>query len=49
MDLHGDGLTRTAFCEHIFYELLDDIVTDKRPSAGATAALAGILRALAGR
>jgi len=43
VDVHGDGLTRTAYCEHIFYELLDDIVTDKRPSAGATAALAGML------
>lgn len=31
VDTHGDGLTRTAYCEHIFYELLDDIVTDKRP------------------
>lgn len=43
VDSHGDGLTRTAYCEHIFYELLDDIVIDKRPSAGATAALAGML------
>lgn len=43
VDTHSDGLTRTAYCEHIFYELLDDIVTDKRPSAGATAALAGML------
>ncbi len=43
VDQHGDGLTRTAYCEHIFYELLDDIVTDKRPSADATAALAGML------
>ncbi len=43
VDLHGDGLTRTAFCEHILYELLDDIVIDKRPSADATAALAGML------
>ena len=43
VDVHGDGLTRTAYCEHIFYELLDDIVTDKRPSADATAALAGML------
>jgi phage minor structural protein len=43
VDTHGDGLTRTAYCEHIFYELLDDIVTDKRPSADATAALAGML------
>jgi phage minor structural protein len=43
VDVHGDGLTRTAYCEHIFYELLDDIVTDKRPSAGATAALSGML------
>ncbi|MGS0745549.1 phage tail spike protein [Syntrophomonas erecta subsp. sporosyntropha] len=43
VDLHSDGLTRTAFCEHIFYELLDDIVTDKRPSADATSALAGML------
>lgn len=43
VDVHGDGLTRTAYCEHIFYELLDDVVTDKRPSADATAALAGML------
>lgn len=43
IDRHGDGLTRTAYCEHILYELLDDIVTDKRPSADATAALAGML------
>ena len=43
VDVHGDGLTRTAYCEHIFYELLDDIVTDRRPSADATAALAGML------
>jgi phage minor structural protein len=43
VDVHGDGLTRTAYCEHIFYELLDDIVIDKRPSADATAALAGML------
>lgn len=43
VDVHGDGLTRTAYCEHIFYELLDDIVTDKRPSADATAALTGML------
>lgn len=42
-DIHGDGLTRTAFCEHIFYELLDDIVTDKRPSGSAVAALSGML------
>ena len=43
VDSHSDGLTRIAYCEHILYELLDDIVTDKRPSAGATAALAGML------
>ena len=43
VDVHGDGLTRTAYCEHIFYELLDDVVTDKRPSADATSALAGML------
>ena len=43
VDLHGDGLTRTVYCEHICYELLDDIVTDKRPQADATAALAGML------
>jgi|GEM_PF-1839975 phage minor structural protein, N-terminal region len=43
VDAHGDSLTRTAYCEHILYELLDDIVTDKRPSADATAALAGML------
>lgn len=43
IDAHADGLTRTAYCEHIFYELLDDIVTDKRPSADATSALSGML------
>ncbi len=43
LDIHTDGLTRTAYCEHIFYELLDDFVEDKRPSADATAALAGML------
>ncbi len=43
VDLHGDGLTRTAYCEHIFYELLDDIVTDKRPSSDATSAVVGML------
>lgn len=43
VDLHGDDLIRTAYCEHIFYELIDDIVTDKRPSADATSALDGML------
>lgn len=43
VDVHGDGLTRTAYCEHILYELIDDIVTDKRPTSTATAALAGML------
>ena len=43
VDAHGDGLTRTAYCEHILYELLDDVVTDKRPSSSATSALAGML------
>ena len=43
VDQHQEGLTRTAYCEHIFYELLDDIVTDKRPSGTAIAALAGML------
>jgi len=43
VDLHSDGLTRTAYCEHIFYELLDDIVTDKRPSGTAHAALEAML------
>lgn len=43
VDKHGDGLTRTVYCEHIRYELLDDIVTDKRPSADATSAMAGML------
>jgi phage minor structural protein len=42
-DVHSEIFTRTAYCEHIFYELLDDIVEDKRPSADATAALAGML------
>lgn len=43
VDLHGDGLTRTAYCEHILYELIDDIVTDKRPSSTAVLALTGML------
>ena len=43
VDLHGDGLTRTAYCEHIFYELLDDIITDQRPSSTAIAALTNAL------
>ena len=29
-DVHSEIFTRTAYCEHIFYELLDDIVEDKR-------------------
>ena len=44
MDVHGDGLTTSYNCEHIFYELLDDVVTDKRPSADATSALDGMLQ-----
>ncbi len=31
-DAHGDGLTRTAFCEHAFYELIDDFIQDVRPT-----------------
>lgn len=31
-DLHGDGLTRTAYCEHALYELLDDFIEDVRPT-----------------
>ena len=31
-DVHGNGLTRTAFCEHAFYELLDDFIEDRRPT-----------------
>ncbi len=42
-DLHGSSLTRTAYCEHIFYELLTNIVTDKRPSSTALSALTGML------
>lgn len=30
-DVHGDGLTRTALCEHAFYELIDDLIEDRRP------------------
>jgi hypothetical protein len=30
-DVHGDSLTRTAFCEHAFYELIDDFIEDIRP------------------
>ena len=43
VDQHQDGLTRTAYCEHICYELLDDIVTDKRPSSTAISALSSML------
>src|SRR5665647_210683 len=43
VDLHGDGLTRTAYCEHIYYELLDDLVTDQRPVGSAVSALSGAL------
>ncbi|ABO51103.1 phage minor structural protein [Desulforamulus reducens MI-1] len=33
LDIHGaGGLVRTAHCEHVVYELLDDIVTDLRPT-----------------
>lgn len=42
-EMHADSYTKTATCEHLFYELIHDIVTDKRPSAGATAALSGML------
>jgi len=31
-DIHGDGLTRTAFCEHALYELIDDFIEDVRPT-----------------
>jgi len=43
VDNHGDGLIRTAHSEHIYYELLDDIVTDKRPVSNARVALEGML------
>jgi phage minor structural protein len=40
VDLHGDGLTRTAYCEHAFYELIDDFIEDVRPTdCSATFAL----------
>lgn len=40
VDLHGDGLTRTAYCEHALYELYDDMIEDVRPTAcSATFAL----------
>jgi len=42
-DVHGEGLTRTAYCEHIFYELLDDIVIDKRPETTARDAMERML------
>ncbi len=33
LDVHGsEGLIRTSYCEHVLYELLDDIVTDRRPT-----------------
>lgn len=31
VDLHGDGLIKTVFCEHAYYELLDDFIEDIRP------------------
>jgi len=31
LDQHGDDLTKTAYCEHVYYELIDDILTDVRP------------------
>jgi len=43
VDLHGDGLTRTAYCEHIYYELRDDLVADQRPAGSAISALSGVL------
>lgn len=40
VDLHGDGLTRTAYCEHAAYELIDDFIEDVRPTdCSATFAL----------
>lgn len=45
-DIHGDGLTRTAFCEHAFYELIDDFIRDVRPTS-VTASFA-LTQALSG-
>ncbi|SFR16806.1 phage tail spike protein [Desulfoscipio geothermicus] len=45
-DIHGDGLTRTAFCEHAFYELLDDFIEDVRPTD--TSANFALTQALSG-
>uniref|UniRef100_UPI00261E1DDE phage tail spike protein n=1 Tax=Bacteroides sp. TaxID=29523 RepID=UPI00261E1DDE len=42
-DVDGAEFCKYIYCEHILFELLDDFVTDKRPSAGATAALTGVL------
>ena len=42
-DSHREELTRIAHCEHIFYELLDDIVIDKRPESDARSAMDSML------
>lgn len=31
IDTHDEDIIRTAFCEHAFYELIDDFIEDKRP------------------
>lgn len=31
-DTHGGTITRTAFCEHAYYELVDDFIQDIRPT-----------------
>ena len=46
-DTHsGEGLTRTAYCEHVFYELIDDFIEDVRPTD--CTALIALIRALEG-
>lgn len=30
-DIHEDSLTKTVYCEHAFYELIDDFIEDIRP------------------
>ncbi|ACV62696.1 phage minor structural protein [Desulfofarcimen acetoxidans DSM 771] len=45
-DIHGEGLTRTAYCEHVLYELIDDFIEDIRPTD--CTALIALIKALEG-
>lgn len=45
-DLHKDTFNKKAYCEHAFYELYDDFITDKRPQN--TDALSALTLALDG-